>query len=99
MARGSQLKALALMPAFALAAGALAACGGDSGGTAAGGVQLIAAGKLTSCTHLPYQPFQVKQGDKIVGFDVDLVDLVAKKLSVTQTSWTSRSRTSNRAWP
>lgn len=84
MARVPQLKALALIPALALAAGALAACGGDSGGTAAGGVQLIAAGKLTTCTHLPYQPFQVKQGDKIVGFDVDLVDLVAKKLNVQQ---------------
>ncbi|MFJ7211242.1 basic amino acid ABC transporter substrate-binding protein [Amycolatopsis sp. NPDC098790] len=84
MARVPQLKALALIPALALAAGALAACGGDEGGTAAGGVQLIAAGKLTTCTHLPYQPFQVKQGDKIVGFDVDLVDLVAKKLNVQQ---------------
>jgi polar amino acid transport system substrate-binding protein len=84
VARGPQLKALALIPALALAAAALTACGGDGGGTAAGGVQLIASGKLTTCTHLPYQPFQVKQGDKIVGFDVDLVDLVAKKLGVQQ---------------
>ncbi|MEV6909491.1 transporter substrate-binding domain-containing protein [Amycolatopsis sp. NPDC051071] len=79
----ARLKALALIPALALAAGALSACG-EEGGTAAGGVQLVASGKITTCTHLPYQPFQVKQGDKIVGFDVDLVDLVGKKLSVEQ---------------
>jgi polar amino acid transport system substrate-binding protein len=79
VSRGTRLKALALLPALAL----LAACGSD-GGTAAGGVPLIQAGQLTTCTHLPYQPFQVKQGDKIVGFDVDLVDLVAKKLGVSQ---------------
>jgi len=81
----ARFKALALIPALALAAGALSACGEEGGqGTAAGGVQLVASGKLTTCTHLPYQPFQVKQGDKIVGFDVDLVDLVAKKLGVEQ---------------
>jgi len=74
---------VALLPVLALA---VAACGSDSGGSdaAANGVQLVNAGKLTTCTHLPYQPFQVKEGDKVVGFDVDLVDLVAKKLGVTQ---------------
>jgi polar amino acid transport system substrate-binding protein len=82
VARGSKLKALALLPALALAA-TVAGCGGGSG-TSAGGVPLVQTGQLTTCTHLPYQPFQVKQGDKIVGFDVDLVDLVAKKLGVTQ---------------
>lgn len=80
----ARLKALALIPALTLAAGVLSACGEESGPAAAGGVQLVASGKLTTCTHLPYQPFQVKQGDKIVGFDVDLVNLVAKKLGVEQ---------------
>ncbi|WP_330177830.1 ABC transporter substrate-binding protein [Streptomyces sp. NBC_01498] len=47
-------------------------------------VSLVNPGKLTTCTHLPYEPFQSRQGDKIVGFDVDLVDLVAKELKVTQ---------------
>jgi polar amino acid transport system substrate-binding protein len=50
----------------------------------AGGVKLVAAGKLTVCTHLPYAPFQFNQGGKVVGFDMDLMDLVAKKLGVTQ---------------
>ena len=81
MARRLRLKAFILLPAIALT---LAACGGSNGGTTASGIPIVAKGKLTTCTHLPYQPFQVKQGDKIVGFDVDLVDLVAKKLGVEQ---------------
>lgn len=65
-------------------------CGSDTGTgttptTAAGGVKLVAAGKLTTCTHLPYAPFQSNEGGKVVGFDIDLMDLVAKKLGVTQT--------------
>src|SRR5215217_5121611 len=65
----------------------LAGCGGDEEPTAtpeAGGVDLIKSGKLVTCTHLPYEPFQFEQGGKVVGFDVDLVDLVAKRLNVTQ---------------
>src|SRR5215216_7131785 len=65
----------------------LAGCGGDEEPTAtpeAGGVDLIRSGKLVTCTHLPYQPFQFEQGGKIVGFDVDMIDLVAKKLGVKQ---------------
>ena len=42
-------------------------------------------GKLTVCTHLSYKPFQFKDSsNKVVGFDVDMMDLVAKKLGVTQ---------------
>jgi polar amino acid transport system substrate-binding protein len=67
---------------------ALAGCGEDDNEPAAGGggpeVDLINEGALTTCTHLPYEPFQFEQGGKIVGFDVDLVDLVAKELGVKQ---------------
>ncbi len=45
---------------------------------------LVQPGKLVVCTHLAYKPFQFKQDGKTVGFDVDLMDLVAKKLGVTQ---------------
>jgi polar amino acid transport system substrate-binding protein len=63
----------------------LAGCGeDDEGGTASSGVDLVNDGELTTCTHLPYRPFQFEQGGKIVGFDVDLVDLVAKELGVKQ---------------
>jgi polar amino acid transport system substrate-binding protein len=63
----------------------VAACGeDDTGGTAESGVDLVNSGQLTTCTHLPYRPFQFEQGGKIVGFDVDIVDLVAKELGVKQ---------------
>lgn len=73
---------------------ALAGCG--SGGTTATTsstskagapeVKLVAAGKLTVCTHLAYAPFQYPDDSgKVIGFDVDIMDLVAKKLGVTQT--------------
>ena len=62
--------------------------GGGSGATGAAGasgVTLISAGKLTVCTHLPYAPFQSNDDTgKTVGFDVDMMDLVAKKLGVEQ---------------
>ncbi len=46
---------------------------------------LVSPGKLTVCTHLAYKPFQFKDSsNKTVGFDVDLMDVVAKKLGVTQ---------------
>jgi polar amino acid transport system substrate-binding protein len=44
----------------------------------------VTAGQLTTCTHLPYEPFQFQQGAEIVGFDVEMVDLVAAKLGVKQ---------------
>jgi polar amino acid transport system substrate-binding protein len=69
------------------------ACGssdsGDSGGAsspapAAAGVKLVTPGKIKVCTNLPYPPFQFPQGNKTVGFDVDIIDLVAKKIGATQ---------------
>ncbi|MEU3164917.1 ABC transporter substrate-binding protein [Streptosporangium sp. NPDC006930] len=75
----------------------LSACGGGASTTAspsdgasasapaaAEGPKLVTPGKLTTCTNLPYEPFQFKEGDKVVGFDVDIVDLAAKKLGLTQ---------------
>ncbi|MEU1261846.1 transporter substrate-binding domain-containing protein [Streptomyces cellulosae] len=66
----------------------LAACTstGDSGGGSktAGGVELVKAGQLTTCTHLPYPPFQSEIDGKVQGFDVALIDLVADDLGVKQ---------------
>jgi len=74
--------------AGAMAAGLFLAVGcssGDDGpGEAAGGVPVVVKGKLTTCTHLPYPPFQFEQSGKVVGFDVAMVDLVAKNLKVEQ---------------
>ncbi|MER6122638.1 transporter substrate-binding domain-containing protein [Streptomyces sp. NPDC001795] len=57
---------------------------GSAGKTAAGGVELAKAGQLTTCTHLPYPPFQSEIDGKVQGFDVSLIDLVAKDLGVKQ---------------
>ncbi|EIF01123.1 transporter substrate-binding domain-containing protein [Saccharomonospora glauca] len=80
-------RALTLLPALALAATA-ASCAEEvntGGDTEAGGeISLIKEGTLTTCTHLPYKPFQFTEGGKTVGFDVDLVDLVAEELGVKQ---------------
>ena len=74
--------------ATASAAGLLLAAGcsssGGGKGATANGVPLVSAGQLKTCTHLPYPPFQFEQKGKVVGFDVDLVDLVAKDLGVKQ---------------
>ncbi|MFF9457727.1 transporter substrate-binding domain-containing protein [Streptomyces flaveolus] len=58
----------------------------DGGGkkTAAGGVELVKAGRLTTCTHLPYPPFQSEIDGRVQGFDVALVDLVTEDLGVEQ---------------
>ncbi|MPZ63636.1 MAG: transporter substrate-binding domain-containing protein [Propionibacteriales bacterium] len=67
---------------------AASGCGEDEGGdgtaTAEGGISLVEEDHLTICTHLPYQPFQHRDkttGD-IVGFDVELLDLLAEDLGV-----------------
>jgi polar amino acid transport system substrate-binding protein len=81
------LRPVAVALPFVLASGLVAGCTSTkSSGAGAGGskVQLVAQGKLTVCTHLPYAPFQFKKSGKIVGFDVDMMDLVAEKLKVDQ---------------
>lgn len=81
----------ALAVVAALTTVSLAACANNSTPTNPVGtatsttVSLINPGKLTVCTHLAYKPFQYKDDSgKIIGFDVDLMDVVAKKLNVTQ---------------
>ncbi|MDF3145719.1 MULTISPECIES: basic amino acid ABC transporter substrate-binding protein [unclassified Streptomyces] len=59
--------------------------GGSGTKTAAGGVEVVKAGLLTTCTHLPYPPFQSEIDGKVQGFDVSLIDLVADDLGVKQT--------------
>ena len=83
---GFARQATTLVAVTALVIGGLAGCAKkDSGAVSADGVPLLHSGKLTTCTHLPYAPFQSKDASgKVVGFDVDLIDLVAKKLGVTQ---------------
>jgi polar amino acid transport system substrate-binding protein len=81
----SRLTLAAAAVALCLATSVAGCAKKDTGGETAGGVKLIKQGKLVTCTHLPYAPFQSKDSSgKVVGFDVDLIDLVAQKLGVTQ---------------
>lgn len=76
------IKTFALVAAAALT---LAGCASDDDTTQTeSGANIVTEGKLTVCTHLPYEPFQYKEGGEIVGFDVDLMDLVAEELSLEQ---------------
>ncbi|MEV5571225.1 ABC transporter substrate-binding protein [Spirillospora sp. NPDC052269] len=74
----------ALMAAAAMVVATASACGGGDSGVTVQGAKLIKKGQLNTCTHLPYPPFQFEKDGKVVGFDMDLMDLVAKKLGVTQ---------------
>jgi polar amino acid transport system substrate-binding protein len=78
-----------LVGLLTVAALAMVGCGDGSGSTSGasdtpGGVQLVKDGKLVTCTQLPYEPFEFEQGGKVVGFDIDLIDLVAQDLWVMQ---------------
>ncbi|MFF1821981.1 transporter substrate-binding domain-containing protein [Kribbella sp. NPDC058245] len=74
--------------AAAVLALSLAACGNGSGSggsddkAKAAGIELVKSGTLTICTHLPYKPFEFKDGTKVVGFDTDLLTLLADDLGL-----------------
>ena len=68
---------------------ALAGCAGGtdagSGGTADDPYGLVEAGTLTVCSDIPYPPFEFEGGDNgtgYTGFDIDLLDAIAKKLDL-----------------
>ncbi len=80
-----------LIAGIALAATAtlaLAGCAGGSGGSdgaADNEFDLVEAGTLTICSDIPYAPFEFEGGDNgtgYTGFDIDLLDAVAKKLDL-----------------
>ena len=76
----ARLKVLTVIPAVAVALVA-GGCVESTSTSAPGadGVQLVQSGKLITCAHLPYAPFQYKDGDQVVGFDVDVVDFVGQE--------------------
>ncbi|ERJ20647.1 Glutamine ABC transporter periplasmic glutamine-binding protein [Salinisphaera shabanensis E1L3A] len=77
-----RLGRLAVLFSAGVLALSLSACSQDEGGTV-DDIHLVKADALTVCTHIPYKPFQFT-GDngEVVGFDVDLVDLLAQDLGV-----------------
>ncbi|MFG2608051.1 transporter substrate-binding domain-containing protein [Streptomyces sp. NPDC048514] len=84
---GRRTRLLAATTATAALVLVVAGCSSSdsgSGKTTVKGVHLAKAGRLTTCTHLPYPPFQSVVDGKVQGFDVSLIDLVAKNLGVKQ---------------
>ncbi|MFB4349168.1 basic amino acid ABC transporter substrate-binding protein [Microbacterium sp. CR_7] len=70
---------------------ALAGCAGGAGGSGSGDSAadneygLVEAGTLTVCSDIPYPPFEFEGGDNgtgYTGFDIDLLDAIAKKLDL-----------------
>ena len=87
----SRIRTAGLGGVAALSLLAVAACGGGGGEAAApstgpaAGIALVEPGALTVCTHLSYKPFEFKDSsNEIVGFDIDVMDLVAEELGVKQ---------------
>lgn len=74
--------AVVLAASAALAMTAAGCGGGGSEGGSAQGIDLVHGGQLTVCTNMPYKPFEFNKDGKAVGFDVSMVDLLAKKLGV-----------------
>ena len=71
------MKTIARLAAASLAligTGLAAACSSDSGED---------DDVLTVCTNIPFEPFEFKEGDEYVGFDMDLMDLLAERLDQT----------------
>ncbi|MBY8844722.1 transporter substrate-binding domain-containing protein [Streptomyces sp. SP2-10] len=82
--RARLLAATTTTAALALVVAGCSSSDSGSGKTTVKGVHLAKGGRLTTCTHLPYPPFQSDVDGKVQGFDVSLIDLVAKDLGVEQ---------------
>ena len=81
-ARSSSRRA-GLVAAIAALALAAACTRKNQGETRPGGIRLVEKGRLTVCTHVPNPPFQTKDASgNVVGFDIDLMRLVAADLGV-----------------
>jgi len=87
---------VALLALFAVASGcskkeesapapAPASAGGDTAALISQ-ARLVAPGKLTICSDIPYAPFEFNDkanGDQLTGFDVELVKAIAAQLALT----------------
>lgn len=60
-----------------------ATSGGSGGSSSGGAVKLLKEGTLQVCTHSGFKPFEYPDAGKVVGFDVDLSDAIAKKIGAT----------------
>jgi polar amino acid transport system substrate-binding protein len=70
---------LAALAALAVA-GLVAACGGSSSSSGNNKLGLITPGILAVGSDIPYPPFEQGSPPDYTGFDIDLIDAIAKKL-------------------
>ncbi|AKV87622.1 ABC transporter substrate-binding protein [Microbacterium sp. 1.5R] len=88
MQRRNIIAGIALAATATLALAGCATGGSDAGsGEPAAGDEydLIEAGTLTVCSDIPYAPFEFEGGDNgtgYTGFDIDLLDAIAKELDL-----------------
>jgi polar amino acid transport system substrate-binding protein len=69
---------IALLATMLIAVG----CGGDDNKDTSGDLTTITKGKLKVGSDIPYPPFEQGRSPNYVGFDVDVVNAIAKKLGL-----------------
>src|SRR5919197_415275 len=77
-----RIVAIAIVAAVALAA---AGCGGEKSAQQAAKApqfELVQSGVLTIASDIPYPPFEFHKGGKLTGFDVALMDAIARKIQL-----------------
>jgi polar amino acid transport system substrate-binding protein len=87
MIRGTRTRiGIALVAALATA-GIAAGCGGGGSSTTTGGgggeLGLLTDGTLTVGSDIPYPPYEQGNPPDYTGFDIDVIDAIAKKLDLT----------------
>lgn len=92
MVLGMNLRTVPAALAVAVLALSVSACAKDKDTTTTeSGVKVVEKGTLTICTHLPYEPFEFTEKGEVVGFDIDVLKLVAQnedlKTKVIDTPW------------
>jgi polar amino acid transport system substrate-binding protein len=92
MLRGTTKRVVTALVAAVAVVGIAAGCGGgDDNGTtttattggAGNDLGLITPGTLTVGSDIPYPPFEQGKPPDYTGFDIELIDAIAKKLNVT----------------
>lgn len=79
---GTAVAAAAILTLTGCAGGDTGA-GGEGGGAAGDGLELVNPGSLTVCSEVPYPPFEMESEDGgYTGFDIDLVAAIAEKLDL-----------------
>src|SRR3954468_20497624 len=92
MLRGTRMRLVTAVVAAVAVAGIAAGCGSSSsststsGGSSGSDLGLITPGTLTIGSDIPYPPFEQGKPPDYTGFDVDMMDAIAKKLDL-QPKW------------